>query len=42
MQCNKTFKEETLRLLDEIDLKNAASQLGIAIRIAGIFHIIFL
>lgn len=29
MQYDKTFKEEALRLSDEIGLKNAAAQLGI-------------
>lgn len=30
MQYDKTFKEEALRLSDEIGLKNAAAQLGIS------------
>ncbi len=30
MQYDKTFKEEAVRLSDEIGLKNAASQLGIS------------
>lgn len=30
MQYDKTFKEEAVRLSDEIGLKNAAAQLGVA------------
>ena len=30
MQYDKTFKEEAVRLSDEIGLKNAAAQLGVS------------